>query len=264
MSWLGKKRSDWFFAARADWDERRSPDSAGGIEPLAFADNNPSLAGMSIEGVPVFSAMDAVKKFGKDSAFIVTVWGAHSRDRLAHRKQQWRDLGCDAVISFMPLFWKYPEIFLPHYSCDLPHKVFDQSQHIEALAGLWSDDFSRAEFSRNCAGARNSTSTHCPSRLAVPPISRRTFLHSGPTSVLSIAGPTTATRWLISFACPAASLKNSGLWNPTRRTSRNSRKSSRYLILTNRSASRCYPCRKRPRPKTALLRRCHGSSAVTE
>jgi FkbM family methyltransferase len=116
------------------------------IAPLAFADNNPAFAGKSIEGVPVFSAKEAAEKFGGDSAFIVTIWGAHSRDRLAQRKQQWRDLGCETVISFMPLFWKFAEIFLPHYSCDLPHKVFAQARRIEALADLWSEDFSRAEF----------------------------------------------------------------------------------------------------------------------
>lgn len=117
-----------------------------GIAPLALADNNPALAGKSMEGVPVFSAKEAVAKFGHDSAFIVTIWGAHSHDRLAQRKQQWRDLGCETVISFMPLFWKYAEIFLPHYSCDLPHKVFAQARRIGALAELWSDDDSRAEF----------------------------------------------------------------------------------------------------------------------
>jgi FkbM family methyltransferase len=117
-----------------------------GVAPLAFADNNPALAGMSVDGVPVLSAREAVAKFGKDSAFVVTAWGAHSRDRLAERKRQWSDLGCGTVISFMPLFWKFAEIFLPHYSCDSPSKVHAQAQRLESLAGLWADDASRAEF----------------------------------------------------------------------------------------------------------------------
>lgn len=117
-----------------------------GVAPSAFADNNPSLAGLSIQGVPVLPAMEAVAKFGKDSAFVVTIWGAHSRDRLAQRKKQWSDMGCGTVISFMSLFWKFAEIFLPHYSCDLPHKVFAQARRIESLADLWADDGSRKEF----------------------------------------------------------------------------------------------------------------------
>ena len=46
----------------------------------------------------------------------------------------------------MPLFWKFAEFFLPHYSCDLPHKAFAQSRRIAALEDMWSDDFSRREF----------------------------------------------------------------------------------------------------------------------
>ncbi|MDQ6623520.1 MAG: FkbM family methyltransferase [Verrucomicrobiota bacterium] len=117
-----------------------------GTPPLAFADNNPKLAGQSIDGVPVYSAADAVPRFGKDAAFVVTSWGAHSRDRLAQRKQQWRDLGCDTVVSFMSLFWKDAESYLPHYSCNLPHKTFAQAKRIKKLASLWADDVSRAEF----------------------------------------------------------------------------------------------------------------------
>jgi FkbM family methyltransferase len=117
-----------------------------GLSAIAFADNNLLLAGKSIEGVPVYSAKDAVEKFGKDSVFVLTIWGAHSSDRLAQRKQQWRSLGCETVVSFMPLCWKYPQFHLPHYSCDLPHKVFEQAGRIAAVAGLWADDQSRKEF----------------------------------------------------------------------------------------------------------------------
>ena len=117
-----------------------------GIAPVAFADNNPELTGTAIDGVPVFSAEDAVRKFGNEAAFVVSSWGAHSRDRLAQRKQQWRDLGCETVLSFMSLFWKYAEIFLPHYSCDLPHKTFAEARRIEGLSSLWADESSRAEY----------------------------------------------------------------------------------------------------------------------
>lgn len=117
-----------------------------GLTPIAFADNNPNLADQSVQGVPVYRAADAVKQFGRDAVFIVTIWGAHSRDRLDQRKQQWRDLGAETVLSFMPLFWKYAELLLPHYSCDLPHKVFAQAPRIRSLAEHWSDEASRDEF----------------------------------------------------------------------------------------------------------------------
>jgi FkbM family methyltransferase len=117
-----------------------------GVTPLAFADNNPELVGNYLEGVPVLSASQAAEKFGKRAAFVVTSWGAHSRDRLAQRVRQWRDLGCDRVLSFMSLFWKEAESFLPHYSCDLPHKTFARRERIANLASLWADESSREEF----------------------------------------------------------------------------------------------------------------------
>ena len=117
-----------------------------GITPLAFTDNNPKLAGTSIQRIPVLSSREAAEKYGRNSTFVVTIWHAHSRDRLAERKQQWRDLGCETVISFMPIFWKYAELLLPQYSSNLPHKVFAAKEKILSLADLWSDDMSRTEF----------------------------------------------------------------------------------------------------------------------
>ena len=117
-----------------------------GIEPLCFADNSVALAGQSIEGLRVLAPVAAANEFRREAAFVVTVWGAHSRDRLAERKWQWSALGCETVVSFMPLFWKFPKAYLPHYSCDLPHKVFEQSQSVARAGRLWADDISRAEF----------------------------------------------------------------------------------------------------------------------
>ncbi|MBA2271752.1 MAG: FkbM family methyltransferase [Chthoniobacterales bacterium] len=117
-----------------------------GIEALCFADNNPALAGRTVEGLQVVGAPAAVEKFGREAAFVVTVWGAHSGDRLAERKAHWQALGCEKVISFMPLFWKFPQEFLPHYSCDLPHRVFAHADFVRKAGQLWADDASRAEF----------------------------------------------------------------------------------------------------------------------
>jgi FkbM family methyltransferase len=50
------------------------------------------------------------------------------------------------VVTFLPLFWKYPEIFLPHYAVDLPHRVLDAKERVQQAFGLLSDDASRKEF----------------------------------------------------------------------------------------------------------------------
>ncbi len=117
-----------------------------GVEPQALVDNNPTRWGGTVERLTVLSPADAASKFGEDCAFVVAIWGAHSLDRLAQRKQQWTERGCRTVVSFRSLFWKYPSVFLPHYACDVPHKVFAEAARIQTVAGVWSDEFSCKEF----------------------------------------------------------------------------------------------------------------------
>lgn len=119
---------------------------AGGIEPIAFTDNNPSLWGKEVEGVRVLPPDEASRSLGERAVFVVTIWGGEGTDRMRERCSQLRRLGCARVVSFLPLFWKYPEIFLPHYAADLPHRVLDARERIEEAFGLLSDDASRTEF----------------------------------------------------------------------------------------------------------------------
>lgn len=44
-----------------------------GNEPLGFADNNSSLWGKTLDGIPVFSPSAAARRFGQRAAFLVTV-----------------------------------------------------------------------------------------------------------------------------------------------------------------------------------------------
>ena len=117
-----------------------------GIEPLGFADNNPDLWGTEIGGVKVLSLPDAVKKFGQTAAFVVTIWKGEATDTMADRCGQLSILGCPRVIPFGFLYWKYPEVFLPHYAFDLPHKVCEQADAVRRAFSLWSDDASRNEY----------------------------------------------------------------------------------------------------------------------
>ena len=119
---------------------------AHGVEPVAFADNNPAWWGRSVEGIPVLSPADAARQYGASAVFVVTVWGALGKDRMRDRITQLAELGCRRVTSFGPLFWKYPAGLLPHYGADLPHKVHEQSAEVLAAFELWSDDDSRREY----------------------------------------------------------------------------------------------------------------------
>jgi FkbM family methyltransferase len=117
-----------------------------GVQPLAFADNNPALWSTEIEGVPVLSPRDAATKYGRRAAFVVTIWRGESSDVMSERRQHLLDVGCETVVSFAPLFWKHPDVFLPHYAFDLPQRVIAQADAIRDAFSLWADDASRAEF----------------------------------------------------------------------------------------------------------------------
>jgi FkbM family methyltransferase len=117
-----------------------------GIEPHAFSDNNSALWGSEIEGVPVLSPSDAAIRYGKNSAFVVTIWRGEGTDTMAERCEPLRKLGCERVVSFGALFWKFPDLFLPHYSFDLPHKVLEQANEIRSAFNIFEDINSRKEF----------------------------------------------------------------------------------------------------------------------
>ena len=117
-----------------------------GIEPLVFADNNPKLWAKPLLGVPVLPPAEAAALYGKSALFIVTIWCGEGRDRMRDRVLFLRELGCERVITFGPLYWKYPEVFLPHYAAAPAHKVHENADSVLQAARLWQDDASRREY----------------------------------------------------------------------------------------------------------------------
>ncbi len=117
-----------------------------GLEPRAFADNNLETQGTSIDGVPVYSVAEAADRFGRTAAFLVTIWNSRSKDRMSQRIRQLRDAGCECVVPAGLYFWKYPEVFLPYYPLDLPHKALPFGREIRTAFQLFRDTGSREEF----------------------------------------------------------------------------------------------------------------------
>lgn len=117
-----------------------------GIEPLAFSDNDIALWGTTVDGIEVLSPEDAANRHGQRAAFVVTIWRGEGRDTMAERCRPLIELGCTRVLNFGLLFWKYPQIFLPHYSLDLPHKLLEQAEDVVRAFDLWADDASRNEY----------------------------------------------------------------------------------------------------------------------
>jgi FkbM family methyltransferase len=117
-----------------------------GIEPIAFTDNNPLLYGESVEGVRVISPHEGAEKFGRSAAFVVAVWNGTASDRMGDRIAQLTELGCERVVPAGLLCWKYPDVFLPYYPLDLPHKALLDKNRARAAFKLFADDASRAEY----------------------------------------------------------------------------------------------------------------------
>jgi FkbM family methyltransferase len=117
-----------------------------GIEPAAFIDNNQRLWNTTVQGVEALSPAEAARRYGDHATFIISIWGGAGTDRMSQRAEHLRRLGCRTVVSFQLLFWKYPELFLPHYGVDLPHKVHEQEDEVRQVARMWSDDASRREY----------------------------------------------------------------------------------------------------------------------
>ena len=117
-----------------------------GIEPLCFVDNNNSLWGKDLNGIPVFSPAEGVTLYGNRATFVVTIWRAGGGDRMAARVGQLRQLGCKTVVPFLPLYWKYSDSLLPHYMHDLPHRVHAPADRVRQALCLMADDASRREF----------------------------------------------------------------------------------------------------------------------
>jgi FkbM family methyltransferase len=117
-----------------------------GIEPLAFADNNSKLWEKPLHGVPVLSPKEAAAQYGKTATFVVTIWTGEGWDRMGDRVRFLRELGCERVVTFGPLYWKYASTFLPHYAAAPAHELHEQSTAVLDAAGLWEDDASRSEY----------------------------------------------------------------------------------------------------------------------
>src|SRR5581483_2617023 len=107
------------------------------LQPLAFADNNSALWNTSIDGIPVYSIAKAAELHGDNAVFVVTIWGSQARDRMSDRIQQLRDRGCKRVVPAGLLFWKFPEVFLPYFPLDLPHKALSCASEIKRAFDLF-------------------------------------------------------------------------------------------------------------------------------
>jgi FkbM family methyltransferase len=117
-----------------------------GIEPLALTDNNPKLHGKQIDGLAVLAPAQAAHEYGRSALFLITIYTDSAPGGIEPIIQKLNEMGCERVLSFYSLYWKYAAQFLPHYAYDLPHKVIESSSQILAAFDLFYDPTSREEY----------------------------------------------------------------------------------------------------------------------
>jgi FkbM family methyltransferase len=117
-----------------------------GLAPVALSDNDPNLWGRSVGGIPILPPAEAASLHGDTSTFVVCIWGAHGTHRIPQIEAQLRQLGCRKVVPFAHLFWRHPEVFLPHYAVDRPSLLLEEAKDVARAFSLMADLPSRAEF----------------------------------------------------------------------------------------------------------------------
>lgn len=118
---------------------------ANQVEPLAFADQSPALAGRSVEGIPVLPPQGAVRRFGSEAVFVICVWHPAPMGGVRQIMESLTALGATCVVPFPLLLWKHADALLPYYLWDLPSKMLEQRADIQkAFAALEAE--SQAQF----------------------------------------------------------------------------------------------------------------------
>ena len=161
-----------------------------GVEPLAFTDNKQQLWGQEVSGIPVLSPTDAVRQYCATACFVVTIYQGSSVRR------QLSSLGCSRVAPFVPLMWKYADIFIPHSGIELPHNLLRECDAIRTVTASWLTMHPDVSSANNCAGATGWITPHSPCHpMLVIPISRPTCSRQAATMCSSTVELSMETRF---------------------------------------------------------------------
>ena len=116
----------------------------GGIEPLAFADNDPQLIGALVDGIQVLAPALAAQRWGRDALFVITTF-LPTGGGMGDREVELSRLGCKRITSFLQVGWKFEGI-LPHFAADRPSGLLRHAPELAKVGRLWTDDLSRETY----------------------------------------------------------------------------------------------------------------------
>ena len=118
------------------------------IHPVAFADSSADIQGTDVEGIPVLSPDAAAQAYGETDVFVAAAWSPSRPHVFPEINRLLASRGVCRIVSFAALYWAYPDIFLPYYSIDLPHRLYEQGSDVLSAYECLSDDESRTEYRR--------------------------------------------------------------------------------------------------------------------
>jgi FkbM family methyltransferase len=119
-----------------------------GVEPLAVVDNNPARWGSEIDGIVVHSSAEAAVLYGPDPVYFVTIWNDFHWFRDTHARLN--ALGCVAVSSYAPIFWRFGKRFMDLLLLNEPaHLLYQHLDQIYAVEKLWADEESLNTYRAN-------------------------------------------------------------------------------------------------------------------
>ena len=119
---------------------------AHGRGAAAFIDNDSSLWGTAVDGVPVLSPADASARYDADGLVVVTIWRAEGGHDFGVTRENLWNLGWRRVQPFIPLFWGYGAEALPYITIDVPTKLLEAREDVLSAAALWSEERSLREY----------------------------------------------------------------------------------------------------------------------
>lgn len=140
FSALCKNRPLVFFGAGPLGRTTLAAVQEAGVLPVAFSDNNRERWGQEIEGILVLSPDEAVAQYGRDAAFVVTIYNPSATIA------QLRAAGCECVVGASVLWRGNLSAMGAHCSFASPDVIFEEDENVRLAFDLWEDDKSRQEF----------------------------------------------------------------------------------------------------------------------
>jgi FkbM family methyltransferase len=117
---------------------------AGGIEPIAFADDTPAKEGTVIDDLEILPPEQIATRFGSDVVFAVTILNP-ALCFLDAKKRLLERTGREAL-SLLALARAFPDALMPCLQYDRPAQILGNAPHIRRAFQILSDDRSREEF----------------------------------------------------------------------------------------------------------------------